>query len=1153
MITTAQQTVFSDTFGSSTLNQTNAFPGGTPTASSTSYTVASPKNVTTTSVAAGHLLLITPSTSSANTEIQAMFTKFPVSLVSVGDYIEMTYTFTDRTNQMNNVGGNGSGFHMGLYNSGGTPPLGGTILWNSGMGSAQTAYVGGASNWVGNVALMNFSQTAGSAWGLFTRPVQTIAQNIDQELLFNDNNPKGATLASVTPAAFPFPLLNIGSQYTAQLRITLSAPGQLTISNGLYAGVDTTGTLIFSNVAAAVTGANLLTTNFDGLAIGYRAVGGNVSWTNDINSITVVAGLAAQAGPYFTLTSSGTGCGSAPIGLNGSVTTNVYMLYTNGVFTGQAIAGTGSPLNFGVQTLAGVYTIVASNTVNSSVGPMYGSQTISQSAPVIVLQPANVSCVTNAPALFTVSATGNTLTYQWYKNGVALANGGDYLGVNTSNLLVSPAQAADAATTANGYHVVIMDPCGDSTTSAPNASLTLLAPNNLVWQGNNAGGSWDTVTSNFTNSSGASVIFNYGDNVLFNDTSPNTTVTLATNLIPSLVTVSGTQSYTFTGPGNITGFGGLVDNSSRQLTIISTNTYAGVTIVNTNATLNLGNNNSGNDGFISGVINIKTNGVLNYNYNNNANIASSLTGSGTVNYESSLGGTLTLSINANNTNFNGVANLISGVRVHAQTGSVFPFGNGSVVNVPAFSQAWCDTATYNNVFNIAGTGWIGTTPPTGAISVFGSIFTGAINLTDDARISGTISGGTILCAISGPHQLEIWGNLGSYVLSIGPTNGVHSYASTLITSGTVRALNTNAICTGPLIMDVAGDLRLNSFNLSVSNLASINSGNVTGPGATIQNTGTTNAILTVGADNANTGFNGVFTNGGTGAIGLTKIGAGTLTLTGVSSNTGPVTVLGGTLAMSGSGSFGSASVIAPASGAIYDVTGAGGTLTLNSGQRLSGNGTINGVVVASAGSTVASGMPLGTLTISGNGTVNGTYQASLNRTNTPSNCSHLVSSGGSITYSGATISVTNIGQTLQVGDTFQLFPGATAGFSTSSLQTTDTLNNAIYTWNNNVSTSGSISVASVTPTTIIPNVPPKITSFSLAGGSASITATNGVNGGTYYLLGTTNLTLSRSQWTAVATNVVTASGGSASFTFTGTNVFSVTAPQKFFMLSSTNH
>ena len=70
--------------------------------------------------------------------------------------------------------------------------------------------------------------------------MQTIAQNIDQELLFNDNNPKGVIISSVTPAAtFPFPNLTIGSQYTAQLRITLSAAGTLTVSNGWYEGVGT--------------------------------------------------------------------------------------------------------------------------------------------------------------------------------------------------------------------------------------------------------------------------------------------------------------------------------------------------------------------------------------------------------------------------------------------------------------------------------------------------------------------------------------------------------------------------------------------------------------------------------------------------------------------------------------------------------------------------------------------------------------------------------------------------------------------------------------------------------------------------------------------------------------------------------------------------
>jgi autotransporter-associated beta strand protein len=1065
----AQQTVFYDTFGSSTLNQTNAFPGGTPTASSTSYTCASPKVAPNFSISSGHLEVYCPSTSSANSEVQAMFTRYPVTLASVGDYVELTYTFTDMTNQMNNVGGNGSGFHMGLYNSGGTPPLGGTNLQNGGLGSGTTADVGGTSNWVGYAAQMDFSQTAITAWGLFTRPVQTIAQNINQELLYNDNNPKGVSLSTATNflAPLPFPNLTIGSQYTGQLRITLSAVGTLTISNALYAGIGTGGTLIFNNVTTnGVTTTNVLTTSFDGLALGFRAVGGGVAWTNDINSITVVAGLANQPGPYFTLTnlSGGSGCGSADIGLNGSVTTNVYLLYTNGVFTGHSILGTGSVLDFGLQTLAGVYTIFGSNIVTAVVGPMYGSQIISQSAPVITSQPANASCVTNYVASFTVAATGNTLTYQWYKNGIALTSGGDFSGVNTTNLIVSPAQAADAATPANGYSVVVRDPCGDSITSSPNASLTLQAPNNLVWQGGNPNNAWDLATTlNFTNRAGAFEAFSNADIVTFNDTSANTGVVISNSLVATLVTVSGTQSYSFAGPGSITGFGGLIDNDTAVVTITSANNYTGGTVISSNATLNLGDNSStADDGLLGGVVTINTNGVLNYNYYQNETIANTLAGNGTVNYESSYGGTLTLPISAVNSNFTGVANLVAGVRVHAQTGGSFAFGNGSTVNVPAGTQAYCDTETYNNTFNIAGTGWSGVTPTTGAISVYGCIFTGAINLLANARISGTISGGTILCAISGPYQLEIWGNVGSYVLSMGPTNGVHSYASTLITAGSVLALNTNAISTGPLAMDVAGDLRLNGNNLTVSNLSSVtgNPNSFTNTGPTIQNIGTNTATLTVGADNSSQEFDGIFFNGGTAPLGLTKIGAGTLTLTAASTNTGTVAVKGGTLMMTGSGSFSNATAIAVGSGATYDVTGAGGTLTLNSGQTLTGSGTVHGNVSASSGSVINPGDSIGTLTITGNATLAGGLTMELNRTNSPATNDSLVVSG--TLTAGGVLTVQNLGPALHVGDKFKLFTHSVTGFSAINLPATDG-NGYGYTWVNNIGVDGSIQVLTAAP------------------------------------------------------------------------------------------
>jgi autotransporter-associated beta strand protein len=1078
----AQQVVFNDTFVNGSTVGSNSVPGGTPTASFTSYDIATPKAVASLAgmgcvITNGQFNLAMIGTSSAVIEGQAIFTAYPVTLAIPGDTIDIQNVFTATTNYFSVSGFGGSAsLALGLFNSGGFAPD--TNMFNNGLTTATTETLGHAQNWLGYRSVLIYGAGTGSGTAAtLSRPAQNQGNNLNQSLINNFAN--GVNLGQNAQIILP---LTIGSQYTEDYSITLGTNGSLLMTNILYSGVGNGGTVLATNYAVA-SGANILTTNFDALCIGGNRTGNTSNpTTNFINQIIITFTSSNQAGPYFHLTTSGSGCGGAGIGLNGSVTTNFYMLYTNGVSTGNSLAGTGSALDFGFQGVQALYTIVASNTVSGRVGLMQGSQGIFIGVPTISSQPTNFTCVTNFTVPFTVVAAGNSLSYQWYKNGIALTNGGDVSGAKTANLVISPAQAADAAMTANGYYVVINDPCGNIVTSSPNASLTLVAPNNLVWQGGNPNNAWDLATTlNFTNSAGAFEMFTNGDIVRFDDTSANTSVVISNTLIATMVTVNGTQNYSFAGPGSITGFGGLIDNDSGQVTITGNESYTGGTVISNNATLNIGDQSAiGDHALVTGVININPSGVLIYNYSNTVNLANSLVGSGTVNYESAYSGTLTLPLSGGiNSNFTGVANLVSGVRVHAQNGTSFPFGNGSTVNVQPLSQAWCDTATFNNTFNIAGTGWLGVAPapPTGAISVFGSIFTGAINLTANARISGTITGGTILCPISGPYRLEIWGNWGSYVLSMGPTNGVHNYASTLITSGTVSALNTNAISTGPLTLDYNGDLRLNGNNLTVANLSSVDNGH--GFSATnyptIQNTSTTNATLTVGTDNTSTMFDGVFTNGGTGTLGLTKVGTGTLTLTRASTNTGTVAINAGTLAISGSGSFNKAAVIAPASGATYDVSAAGGTLTLNSGQYLEGNGTLTGILSAPAGSIVNPGLPMGTLTVSGSATVNGIYRSNLNRTNAPSNCSQLASSGGSVTYSGATLSVTNIGQKLQAGDVFQLFASGTSGFTTYALQTSDVAHNAVYTWNNTVSTDGKITVATVgylvnpAPTNIVVN------------------------------------------------------------------------------------
>jgi hypothetical protein len=78
-----------------------------------------------------------------------------------------------------------------------------------------------------------------------------------------------------------------------------------------------------------------------------------------------------------------------------------------------------------------------------------------------------------------------------------------------------------------------------------------------------------------------------------------------------------------------------------------------------------------------------------------------------------------------------------------------------------------------------------------------------------------------------------------------------------------------------------------------------------------------------------------------------------------------------------------------------------------------------------------------------------------------------------------------------------------------------------------------------------PPAPPGILGLSVTGTNLVITGTNGMAGGTYWVLASTDLTRPPAQWTPVATNVLASGGG---FTLTVTNAVSGAYPQRFFIL-----
>ena len=777
-------------------------------------------------------------------------------------------------------------------------------------------------------------------------------------------------------------------------------------------------------------------------------------------------------GPAFLLTGADS-CSATVVGVAGSVTTNDYMLYTNNVYAGQTVAGTGSAISFGSQSAIATYTVVATNSTTATFGLMYGKVVIYTPGIVLSTQPTNLTLVTNLPASFAVSATGASLSYKWYKGGVPLTNGvNNVSGVTTPTLSISAVQAANEALTTNvGYTVVVQNPCGESSTSAPPATLTLLAPRDLIWAGGNPGSSWNFTDLEFL-LSGSPTNFGEGDLVTFNDSSAIQSVVISNNMTPTLVTVTGTVPYTFSGPSKLTGITKLVQASAGTLTIVNENDFTGGTTINSGSSLTISDGTTPAKGSLGGVVTVSANSTITYGLNANGSgsttavlLKNTLAGSGTNEVSDPSGGTINTATTGASSNFTGVVNVRGFTSFHASDNNAgSAFGNGSTVNVEPNAQAWVDRSatTYNNTFNIQGNGWQGSTPNLGAIRMFGSTITGPINMLANSRIGGSISGGTINSGISGPYQLEILGsNPTSFVLQMNPTNGSHTYASTLITAGIIQANNANAISKGPLTIDNAGTLRLNGNNLSVSNLTSLNTATIAGAGAiVVNNHATVAAVLTVGAAGDTFQYDGFFANGAAATLGLTKAGSGTFTVTTLASNTGPVTVTGGTLALTGSGLFNFATNIIIGSGAFYDVSAAGGTLALTSGRTLTGNGTLTGTLSAPAGTFVNPGLLMGTLAVSGSATVNGTYTANLNRTNTPSNCSQMTAGGG-LTFSGATLNISNIGPAFQAGDLFQLFPGATAGFSTINLPTL--LAGYDLTWTNRVAIDGSVQVLTAAP------------------------------------------------------------------------------------------
>ncbi len=254
--------------------------------------------------------------------------------------------------------------------------------------------------------------------------------------------PTGAVFTGVTFASYGTPTGSCGSFATSSCHSSLSTTrvlsyivGQSTATipatNAVF-GDPCSGTLkrlyvqatysytVIPSFTAANPGAtpNVGTINVTPTANG--CAGTPASFTISVDNV--------NAPVAYTMTGGGAYCsggsGSA-VGLSNSASGINYQLRRGGVAVGSPVAGTGSAISFGSQTVAGTYTADAVNVSTGCTNTMSGSVTVSISPVPTVTTPSNqVVCNGATQAAISLSGSLAGTVYSWtVDNSIGLSAG----------------------------------------------------------------------------------------------------------------------------------------------------------------------------------------------------------------------------------------------------------------------------------------------------------------------------------------------------------------------------------------------------------------------------------------------------------------------------------------------------------------------------------------------------------------------------------------------------------------------------------------------------------------------------------------------------------------------------------------------------------
>ncbi|PYF83297.1 VCBS repeat-containing protein/autotransporter-associated beta strand protein [Marinomonas alcarazii] len=300
-------------------------------------------------------------------------------------------------------------------------------------------------------------------------------------------------------------------------------------------------------------------------------------------------------------------------------------------------------------------------------------------------------------------------------------------------------------------------------------------------------------------------------------------------------------------------------------------------------------------------------------------------------------------------------------------------------------------------------------------------FSGQLRLSSDASIGVSADYLTLSGVITDSTSTRNLTKVGAGTLVMSATNSYDG--STTVSEGTLVASGGSAISDTSAVTVASGA----TLELDVD--ASETVGSIAGAGNIIANGGT----LTVGGDNTSTTFSGVLSEGSQG-LSLSKIGTGTLTLSGDNTYSGNTTVSGGTLSVATDSNLGSGALTL--NSGTLSVTGNGATI--DNAITLVNSGALNldaGIAATFSGAVSGSGALLktgaGTATLSGKNSYTGATTlngGTLSLTGSLNGTSQVTVNSGATLAGTGSVFTANSGNTLTIADGGFLAPGV-AGVS----------------------------------------------------------------------------------------------------------------------------